>query len=295
MKILFIGARSYYGLSDSFEYLMESGSLTDMGHEVQFVSTELPGLIERTEKTAAAFNPDCIIFHPALNEMDMLRFAQLKAPKLVLLADDDWRRDYGLSLAPYTDFILANALDSAEAYGPKYVPFQWGVREKWYAVKNPDDERHINVSFIGMNYGYRGELVKRIEHAGIPVNTYGHGWQTKIPSADMPNIFWHSWISLNTSMSSTGEKLQIKARNFEVPASRALLLTEYAPGLEAYYTDGKEAIFWRALDECVDKVLYYLTHRDELATIAQAGYERTLREHTFAQRWAVVFKAAGLE
>lgn len=295
MRILFIGARSYYGSSDSFEYLMEAGSLTDMGHEVQFISTELPNLIDRTERAAEAFKPDMILLHPALNEMNLPRFAALPYPKVILLADDDWRREYGLGLAPYTDYILANALDSADAYGAKYIPFQWGVRESWYAVKNPDEDRDLNVSFIGMNYGYRGELIQRIEAAGIPVNAYGHGWPIRIPSADVPNIFWHSWISLNTSMSSTGEKLQIKARNFEVPASRALLLTEYAPGLEACFNDGQEAVFWHSQEECVEKVLHYLSHKDELVEIAQAGYERVLRDHTFAKRWQVMFKAMELE
>lgn len=294
MKIVFIAARTYYGESDSYEYLMEAGSLTDLGHDVTFVSIELPGLIERVESTVKNVKPDCIIYHPTATEIDLTRFAELKAPKITILADDDWRRDYGLNLAHYSDYVLANAADSMQAYGAKALPFQWGVRKNWYAVKSPDVDRNINLSFIGMNYGYRGELVKMIEQAGIPVQCFGHGWSKKLPSADMPDVFWHSWISLNTSMSSQKNKLQIKARNFEVPAARALLLGEYAPGLEACYEPDKEAVFWKTPDECIEKLLNLLTDKPRLNAIAQAGYERTLAEHTYDHRWKAIFEGANL-
>lgn len=295
MKIIFAGARSYYGESDSYEWLMMAGSLTDIGHDVLFVRTELPDLIVRMERAVKDFQPDCIIYLAATHEMDMPRFSAIPVPKLLILADDDWRREYGLSLAPFADYVLANAEDSAAAYGNKFVPFQWAFRKNWYAVKAPDSDRSINMSFIGMNYGYRAALVGMIQHTGIPVQCWGHGWERKIPSADIPQVFWQSWISLNTSMSSQGDKLQIKARNFEVPASRALLLTEYALGLERYFTDGVDAAFWRSPEECVDKAQYYLANKDVCAKVATAGYERALREHSYDSRWAEIFKAVGLE
>jgi len=63
MKIVFIGSRSYYGESDSYEYLMEASSLTDIGHDVTFVRTELPNLIDRVERAVKDVQPDCIIYH----------------------------------------------------------------------------------------------------------------------------------------------------------------------------------------------------------------------------------------
>lgn len=296
MKIVFIGSRSYYGESDSYEYLMEASSLTDIGHDVTFVRTELPNLIDRVERAVKDVQPDCIIYHAANGEMDMTRFSTLSMPKLLILADDDWRRDYGLALAPFVDYVLpAGNGNQAEAYGSKYVPFQWGFRKNWYAVKAPDTDRSINVSFIGLNYGYRKALIDLIQGVGIPVECWGHGWDRKIPSADIPQVLWKSWISLNTSMSSDGTNtLQIKARNFEVPASRALLITEYAPTLEHYFKPDEEAVFWRTPDELVEKVQYYLTHKDVLAKVATAGYQRALNEHTYDCRWETIFKAVGL-
>ncbi len=296
MKVLFAGARSYYGEpTDSYEYLQLCGSLVDLGHDTVFVRTELPDLIGRLERATRDFRPDCIIYLAATNEMVMERFAQISIPKLLILADDDWRREYGLQLAPFTDYVLANAPDSAAAYGSKFVPFQWGFRKNWYAVKAPDSDRSINLSFIGMNYGYRKALIDLIQKVGIPVECWGHGWERKIPSADIPQVLWKSWASLNTSASSDGSGImQIKARNFEVPASRSLLITEYATGLEHYFKPNVEAVFWTSADELVEKTQYYLTHKDVLAKVARAGYERSLNEHSYDCRWEAIFKAVGL-
>lgn len=297
MKIIFCGSRSYYGASDSYEWLMLAGSLTDLGHNVTFVRTELPDLIGRMERAVRDVEPDCIIYLAATNEMDMPRFSQIPVPKLLMLADDDWRRDYGLQLAPFVDYVLpatTNPVDCAAAYGSKYVPFQWGFRKNWYGVKAPDSDRDINISFIGMNYGYRKAIVDMIAKVGMPVECWGHGWERTIPSADIPQVLWRSWVSLNTSMSSQEQKLQIKARNFEVPASRALLLTEYAPGLEHYFKPNVEAVFWTSADECVEKAQWYLANKDALAKVATAGYQRSLSEHSYDCRWEAIFKAVGL-
>jgi len=190
--------------------------------------------------------------------------------------------------------VLPAGVGDMTAYGSKYVPFQWGFRKNWYGVKAPTSDRDINVSFIGMNYGYRKSIVDMIDKVGIPVECWGHGWERKIPSADIPQVLWRSWISLNMSMSSQNQTLQIKARNFEVPASRSLLVTEYAPCLEEYFKPNVEAVFWTQADECIEKVQWYLTNKDALDKVAQAGYERSLADHSYDNRWAGVFKAVGL-
>ena len=46
--------------------------------------------------------------------------------------------------------------------------------------------------------------------------------------------------------------------------------------------------------DLVEKVRYYLKHEDERAAIAQAGYERTLREHTYVHRFRDIFGQMGL-
>ena len=46
--------------------------------------------------------------------------------------------------------------------------------------------------------------------------------------------------------------------------------------------------------DLIEKVRYYLTHEDERAAIARAGYERTMRDHTYARRFSEIFKQIGM-
>ena len=87
---------------------------------------------------------------------------------------------------------------------------------------------------------------------------------------------------------------QIKGRNFEIPGCSGFVLTGKADNLENYYQIGQEVVCFENNDDLIDKVRYYLKHDDQRAAIAQAGYERTLRDHTYAQRFAQVFEQMGL-
>jgi spore maturation protein CgeB len=87
---------------------------------------------------------------------------------------------------------------------------------------------------------------------------------------------------------------QIKGRDFEVPGCGGFLLTGKAENLEEYYRIGREVVCFDDTDELIDKVEYYLSHEEERASIAQAGYERTLRDHTYVQRFNEIFKKIGL-
>ena len=92
----------------------------------------------------------------------------------------------------------------------------------------------------------------------------------------------------------TWQRDQIKGRNFEVPGCGGFLLTGRAENLEAYYEIGREIVCFESTEELIEKARYYLAHEDERAAIARAGYERTMKEHTYAHRFAEIFRRAGL-
>ncbi|HBR48645.1 MAG TPA: hypothetical protein DEA71_01040 [Nitrospira sp.] len=87
---------------------------------------------------------------------------------------------------------------------------------------------------------------------------------------------------------------QIKGRNFEVPGTGGFLLTENAAHLEDYYKLGEEVVNFYSTEEMVEKVRYYLSHEDERTAIAEAGYRRTLKDHTYRQRFQEIFEQIGL-
>lgn len=87
---------------------------------------------------------------------------------------------------------------------------------------------------------------------------------------------------------------QIKGRNFEVPGCGGFLLTGHADNLEDYYAPGKEVALFTGIDDLIAQIRHFLRHPDLRAGVAQAGYERTVREHTYAHRFAAIFEQIGL-
>jgi spore maturation protein CgeB len=91
------------------------------------------------------------------------------------------------------------------------------------------------------------------------------------------------------------QRKTIKARTFEVPACGGFLLTGMPDDdLSEYYEIGKEVEVFRDRDELIKKCRYYLDHDSERQNIAKAGYERTIREHTYPHRFKQIFKFMGL-
>ena len=100
--------------------------------------------------------------------------------------------------------------------------------------------------------------------------------------------------SVAADVSEVGYSEQIKGRNFEVPGCGGFVLTGRADNLEQYYENEKEIVCFDNRDDLIEKIRYYLAHENERAAIAQAGYDRTLREHTYAHRFKDIFSRMGM-
>lgn len=183
-----------------------------------------------------------------------------------------------------------------------------------------------DISFVGQSHGIRKKFISHLIKMGLSVNCFGSGWSNgKISQDNMIDVFCHSKINLNlteaskTSMVKNIFKIvisyknnkyrlnkpytwldnvrsylrspntQIKGRNFEVPGSGGLLCTQDADNLSEYYIDGKEVLVFKNTKDMIDKITYYLHHEDERIKIVQAGYERTLDEHTYEKRFQKIF------
>ncbi len=191
---------------------------------------------------------------------------------------------------------------------------------------------NYDITFVGKNYGNRSSYINSLKSAGLPVEGYGSKWEKgRVDFTKMLEIFSYSKINLNFTESpyvtfteklkflakmfvkkeqgrykidlnpfdglesaAGAQRRQIKGRTFEVPACGGFLLTGRADNLEDYYIDGKEIAIFKDKNELVEKCRYYLSHEQERKAIAQAGYERTLRDHTYEQRFREIFKTMEL-
>jgi spore maturation protein CgeB len=150
--------------------------------------------------------------------------------------------------------------------------------------------RIYDVTFVGRCYGERKDFVNKLRKEGVNIKTFGQGWENdkRISRADLIKIYNQSKISLNLSL-SYGYIHTIKGRDFEAPACDSLLLTKESEDIKEYFIPDKEIITYKDVNDAAKKIKYYLKHGKEREIIAQNGYDRILRDHTYEKRLNEIF------
>ena len=252
------------------------------------------------------FRPS-ILFHAILQDEfrgETIRriSSELGIPTVAFFSDDHWRFESfsRFAASPY-DWICTTSEKAAARYREegfsKVIRSQWGANHFFFRPMTCGYEH--DVSFVGQPHGCRREIVRRLEERGIQVTLRGRGWKEgRIELGDMIRLFSTSRINLNlsnasvaTSLDPEGEPglLQIKGRDFEVPACGGFLLTQENPELYEYFEPGKEIAVYRDTEDLVEKIQYYLTHHEERERIRKAGYARFLKDHTMLARLEAIF------
>lgn len=73
-------------------------------------------------------------------------------------------------------------------------------------------------------------------------------------------------------------------RLFEATGMGACLLTDGAVGMDDYFEPDREVVLYNSADEAVEKVRWLLENPGKARDIGEAGFQRTLRDHTFEKR-----------
>jgi hypothetical protein len=94
-------------------------------------------------------------------------------------------------------------------------------------------------------------------------------------------------VALNTHIDISTHSAS-NMRLFEATGVGACLLTDSKENLRELFEPDAEVVAYRDADECVEKVRYLLGHESLRRDIADAGQRRTLRDHTFASRAALI-------
>ena len=220
---------------------------------------------------------------------------------VIWMNDDDHSFDYNACLwAPCVDYIVTTSHEAVSKYqeagfGNKIIKSQWAFNP--FKYRSTPLARTRDVSFVGSAQGNRTELIEKMRQSGLSVDVFGSGWHEDsfIPFYDMANIFSQSRINLNLSNSNTIKVQQIRRRNFEVTGCGGFLITTPEENLEDYYEPDKEVVIATSPEELIDKSKYYLVHESERENIGRRGYERTIAEHTWTNRFVDIFKHIGFK
>jgi spore maturation protein CgeB len=213
-------------------------------------------------------------------------------------ADDHWRFEaFSQRWAPRFTWAITTDPAAVVKYHERGVTnvirSQWGVNHHLY--RPLDRPRRFDVTFIGQPHGNRRSLLRALQRQGVAVEAWGYGWpRGKLSTRQAVEVINESAVNLNLSKAVTGRVDQIKGRDFEVPACRALLVTQQVEALDDYFTPGAEVLVYDGFDDLVAKIRWALAHREDAERVREAGYLRVLSEHTYERRFTEIFRQAGL-
>jgi spore maturation protein CgeB len=167
----------------------------------------------------------------------------------------------------------------------------------------PDAERPYDVVFIGsVNAQVHSARVRMLEQLSETVDLaiWGYGTETLAPDSPLRDrVRGHAWgidmyeklsqakIALNAHI-DVAEGFANNMRLFEATGVGTLLVTDSAPNLHELFEPGREVVTYDAFDELPGIVRRWLDDDAGRIAIAAAGQQRTLRDHTYADRLARV-------
>ena len=160
----------------------------------------------------------------------------------------------------------------------------------------PEEAFLYDVSFVGARYGIREETIKWLVGQGVDVHAWGPGWPNGPLSADeMVRTYSRSRINLGfATVAAHDDVYCLKGRDFEVPMSGGLYLTQDHPELAGFFDIGKEVMTWSDRDSLLTVIQKLLADRKAADSIRTAARRRCLAEHSWEHRFNHLFECTGL-
>ena len=250
--------------------------LRNLGHEVTHLSSEDTGDLSNFGKQDlhlwVDWGEDGLIRHLPYKPMSLKNYH----PSVYITSDTHLGYQYRLTKAKEFDYVFCNQIRAVEEFERGGVKAHWlphAVEPLAYPNK-PIAIKKYDVGFVGfVTFRKRAEMLDRM-FKEFPNFFYGQRL-----FEECAEIYRKSKIVFHTAAVD-----DIAMRNFEATATGAFLLTEWVPTLHECFEDGKHLVAYKTMDEAIEKAHYYLEHDDERETIAKAGMEHTLANHTYQHR-----------
>jgi hypothetical protein len=243
------------------------------------------------------YKPDVIHFQdPGSTDPDFVR--EIRPYVRLITAQIASPIPPGADFSPF-DLILSSFPHFVERFK------QQGMRSAYFSIGfEPRVLQHIrkaesyDVVFVGGLSRNHSERINFLEQVAkrVRLDWWGYGienldydsplqasYRGLAWAAEMYEKLYNSRIALNHHI-NVAENCANNMRLYEATGVGSLLLTDFKENLAHLFRLGKEIIAYHSPEECVELIQYYLAHEDERQAIAEAGQQRTLREHTYYQR-----------
>ncbi len=246
----------------------------------------------------AAYHPD-VVYLQDLSVLSPKTLRQLKTSGCLLV---------GQIACPLPSIANLREFDLILTSFPHYVTMfnQMGIRSEYFKIgfesrllkAIPKQARVYDVTFIGSFSPYHLSGTKVLETVArhVPIHVWGQGLEFLSPRSplrkhyhgeawgrDMYQILASSKIVINRHISSALNNAN-NMRLYESTGMEAMLITDTKSNLSKLFKVGKELVSYKDSQDLIGSLQYYLENPAKRTSIAQAGQERTLKEHTYTHR-----------
>jgi spore maturation protein CgeB len=314
MKILCFWLVNY--IAESYENCHYLTAFQRLGHDVKVFPQEM-AYDTKLLDVINMWQPDFAFFKPhktgnIRNETYKYISEHTSTTTFLYNGDDEKEFDIkepwdSIHLSPNFNYIGTNhrpAINWYKKLGYNNVIYsQYGANE--FYCRKYRSKKDIPASFVGSIKMTRVDFLNKLAMLGGRVQVFGNGWgpwehpeKRLLDEMEYIAVINKSKINLDLNYDHTKYGMvchQIKGRDFEVPMCGGFLLCEYFDQIGEYYQLGKEIETFKSVEECNDKINYYLKNQDKRDKIASAGRKRALKDHTYKKRFGELLKKIKLK
>lgn len=253
-------------------------------------------------------------------EMDMevcRRLAVACGRSAIWFTEDPYEFSVNQERAQLFDIIFTNDKASSLNYGPNahHLPFAASKKFHFFHYPEKDENFLYDILFVGTAWPNRVNLIKALEphiadlryKFALPTNNLLPPFSLKQPK------FTYNWRTPNNELARMANLSKITlmlGREFSASGNRAkadtpgprLFETAMACGFQllddsisdfsSYFTIGKEAVTFSGVNDCIEKIKFYLERPDSRKNIAINAQKRALSSHTYDHRVQEILDAA---
>lgn len=225
-------------------------------------------------------------------------------PRVVWLYDEvrrtRWTTERLARVGPVATYSRLDAADfKASKLDSRHVPLAFDHR----LVPAPTSRRTASVSFVGARYPSREDVLNALHEQGVPVRVLGRDWSghpvdrlrtwrlhapalpagRDVTRAEAYNLMAASVATLNLHDDQDGFTM----RTFEAAGVGGVELVDRTD-IDGLYDPGVEVLTWTSVEQLTELCWRTLADPDWANGIRAAARVRTLAEHTFDHRVAVL-------
>lgn len=108
---------------------------------------------------------------------------------------------------------------------------------------------------------------------------------------EMPIVFHNSKININFTIPNIIDGTPLRV--LDIMACHGFCLTTYRKDLLRHFENGKELVIFEGKEDLLRKVDYFLEHEKEREQIAENGYQKIKKYHTYSIRLKEMFRILG--